>query len=196
MVGLLNRLRESLSLAMRPVAKGVASTGITPNQITIIGFLVSLIAAYFFFITLQFWGGLLILLTGFFDILDGAVAKASGKVSRWGGVLDSTLDRYSDLAIIGAIILGGLCDPLWGILAMIGSVMVSYVRARSELEGVKMAGVGFMERAERLILLTVAALLGYTWAGIILLALLTNFTVLQRLYHAQKGLGSPSPPAQ
>jgi archaetidylinositol phosphate synthase len=193
---MLNKLRSTLSSAIMPVAKGIASTGITPNQITIIGFLVSLVAAYFFFASQQFWGGIFILITGFFDVLDGAVAKITGKVSKWGGVLDSSLDRYSDLIIIGAIILGGLCDPLWGILAMIGSVMVSYVRARSELEGVKMAGVGIMERAERLLILVVAALLGYTWAGIILLAILTNFTVLQRLYHAHKGLKNPSPPSQ
>jgi archaetidylinositol phosphate synthase len=193
MVGLLNRLRAALSSAFKPVASSVASTGITPNQITIVGFLVSVVAGYFFFLALPLWGGLLILITGFFDILDGAVAKASGKVSKFGGVLDSTLDRYSDLVIIGAIILGGLCDPFWGILAMVGSFMVSYVRARGELEGVRMAGVGLMERAERLIVLTIAALLGYTWAGIIVLALLANLTALQRLYHARKELRSPIP---
>jgi len=193
MVGLLNRLRAALSSAIKPVASGVASTGITPNQITLIGFAVSILAAYYFFTALPIWGGLLILLTGFFDMLDGAVAKVSGKVTRFGGVLDSTLDRYSDMAIIGAIVLGGLCDPVWGILAIVGSFMVSYVRARGETEGVRMAGVGLMERAERLIVLTVAALIGYTWAGIILLAILTNFTALQRLYHVRKELVKPTP---
>jgi len=181
---------------MRPIARGVASTGITPNQITVIGFAFSLLAAWFFYSALPFWGGLLILVTGFFDVLDGAVAKVSGKVTKFGGVLDSTLDRYSDMAIIGSIILGGLCDPLWGILAMIGSFIVSYVRARGEVEGVWMAGVGIMERAERLIVLTVAALIGYTWAGIILLAILANLTALQRLYHIRKKLGKTTPPAQ
>ncbi len=196
MVGLLNSLRAALSSAMRPIARGVASTGITPNQITVIGFAFSLLAAWFFYSALPFWGGLLILVTGFFDVLDGAVAKVSGKVTKFGGVLDSTLDRYSDMAIIGSIILGGLCDPLWGILAMIGSFIVSYVRARGEVEGVWMAGVGIMERAERLIVLTVAALIGYTWAGIILLAILANLTALQRLYHIRKKLGKTTPPAQ
>jgi len=193
---LLNSLRAALSSAMRPIARGVASTGITPNQITVIGFAFSLLAAWFFYSALPFWGGLLILVTGFFDVLDGAVAKVSGKVTKFGGVLDSTLDRYSDMAIIGSIILGGLCDPLWGILAMIGSFIVSYVRARGEVEGVWMAGVGIMERAERLIVLTVAALIGYTWAGIILLAILANLTALQRLYHIRKKLGKTTPPAQ
>ena len=193
---MLNSLRAALSSAIRPIARGVASTGITPNQITVIGFAFSLLAAWFFYSALPFWGGLLILVTGFFDVLDGAVAKVSGKVTKFGGVLDSTLDRYSDMAIIGSIILGGLCDPLWGILAMIGSFIVSYVRARGEVEGVWMAGVGIMERAERLIVLTVAALIGYTWAGIILLAILANLTALQRLYHIRKKLGKTTPPAQ
>lgn len=193
---MLNRLREALSSALRPIAGGVASTGITPNQITVLGFVASLVAGYFFFTSQPLWGGVMILVTGFLDVLDGGVAKASGKVSRFGGVLDSALDRYSDLVIIGAIILGGLCDPIWGILAMVGSFMVSYVRARGEAEGVRMAGVGFMERAERLVVLLVAAVFGYTWLGIIVLAVLANFTALQRLYHARKVLGGPSQPAQ
>lgn len=196
MVGLLNSLRAALSSVMKPVASGVASTGITPNQITVFGFAVSILAAYFFYTAQPLWGGLLILLTGFFDILDGAVAKVSGKVTKFGGALDSTLDRYSDMAIIGGMILGGLCDPVLGILAMAGSFMVSYIRARGEVEGVKMAGVGLMERAERLIVLTVAALAGYAWAGILLLAVLANFTALQRLFHIRRELGKPTQPAQ
>jgi len=193
---LLNSLRAALSSVMKPVASGVASTGITPNQITIFGFAVSILAAYFFYIAQPLWGGLLILLTGFFDVLDGAVAKVSGKVTKFGGALDSTLDRYSDMAIIGGMILGGLCDPVLGILAMAGSFMVSYIRARGEVEGVKMAGVGLMERAERLIVLTVAALAGYAWVGILLLAVLANFTALQRIYHIRRELGKPTQPAQ
>jgi archaetidylinositol phosphate synthase len=196
MVGLLNRVRSALSSVMRPVASGIASAGITPNQITVMGFAVSVASAYFFYSAMPLWGGLLILLTGFFDMLDGAVAKVSGKVTRFGGALDSTLDRYSDMVIIGAIILGGLCDPVWGILAMVGSFMVSYVRARGEVEGVKMAGVGLMERAERLIVLTLSALVGFTWFGIVLLAILANFTALQRLYHMKKELASTTQPTQ
>lgn len=187
---MLNRVRSALSSAMGPVARGVASAGITPNQITMLGFFVSLIAGSIFFLSNPLGGGLLILVAGFLDVLDGAVAKASGKVTQFGGVLDSALDRYSDLAILGGITLGGLCDPLWGILAMAGSFMVSYIRARAEVEGARMAGVGVMERAERLILLTITALLGITWAGIILLAILANFTAVQRLYHARKELAS------
>jgi archaetidylinositol phosphate synthase len=117
-------------------------------------------------------------------------------VTKFGGVLDSTLDRYSDLIIIGAIVIAGLCNLIWGIIAIIGSVMVSYVRARGELEGVKMAGVGLMERAERIIILAAFAIASFTWLGIIIIAVLTNFTVGQRLYHLWMELHHQAPAAQ
>jgi len=172
------------------VASAIARSGISPNAITFIGFLISLASAYLFYTKDPLWGGIILLLSGFFDIIDGAVARASGKVSRWGGVLDSTLDRYSDLVIIGAILIAGLCDPIAGAAALIGSVMVSYVRAKGELESVKMSSVGLMERAERIVVLAAAAIAGYTWVGIIVLAVLTQVTVLQRLYHIWKSLKS------
>jgi len=185
---LLNRIRSSIASALKPVASSLAALGLSPNQITVIGLLISLLSAYVFYLSFQFWGGLLLLLAGLFDIIDGAVARVTGKVTKWGGVLDSILDRYSDLIIIGAILLAGLCDPLWGVIAMIGSVMVSYIRARGEVEGVKMSSVGLMERAERMVILAVSAILGYTWAGIILLAILTHITVAHRLWYLRRSL--------
>lgn len=187
---MLNKIRSSIASALKPVASSLAALGLSPNQITIIGLLISLLSAYVFYLSFQFWGGLLLLLAGFFDIIDGAVARITGKVTKWGGVLDSILDRYSDLIIIGAILLAGLCNPLWGVIAVIGSVMVSYIRARGEVEGVKMSSVGLMERAERLVILAVSAILGYTWAGIILLAILTHITVAHRLWYLRRSLGA------
>ncbi len=187
-VTLLNKLRSRIGGALNPLASAIARSGISPNAITFIGFLVCLASAYLFYTAEPLWGGIVLLLSGFFDIIDGAVARASGKVSRWGGVLDSTLDRYSDLAVLAAILLAGLCDPIAGAAALIGSVMVSYVRAKGELESVKMSSVGLMERAERIVVLAAAAVAGYTWVGVIVLAVLTQFTVLQRLYHIWKSL--------
>lgn len=185
-----------MSAAFNPLFSALASAGISPNSITTMGFLVSILSAYLFYVSQPVFGGIILLLSGFLDILDGGVAKVSGKVTKFGGVLDSTLDRYSDLIIIGAIVMAGLCNPIWGIIAIIGSVMVSYVRARGELEGVKMAGVGVMERAERIVILAAFAIAGYTWLGIIILAVLTNFTVAQRLYHVWKELHSQALVAQ
>jgi archaetidylinositol phosphate synthase len=189
---LLNKIRSRVADALKPLASSVASLALSPNQITAIGLIVSVLAACIFYLSLQLWGGMLLLIAGFFDIIDGAVARITGKVTRWGGVLDSILDRYSDLIIIGAILLAGLCDPLWGVIAMIGSVMVSYIRARGEVEGVNMSSVGLMERAERMVILAVSAIVGYTWAGIILLAILTHVTVAQRLLYLRRSLARTS----
>lgn len=189
---MLNKIRSRVADALKPLASSVASLALSPNQITAIGLIVSVLAACIFYLSLQLWGGMLLLIAGFFDIIDGAVARITGKVTRWGGVLDSILDRYSDLIIIGAILLAGLCDPLWGVIAMIGSVMVSYIRARGEVEGVNMSSVGLMERAERMVILAVSAIVGYTWAGIILLAILTHVTVAQRLLYLRRSLARTS----
>ncbi|MCX8182054.1 MAG: archaetidylinositol phosphate synthase [Candidatus Methanomethyliaceae archaeon] len=185
---MLNKVKASVSAAIKPVATSMAALGLSPNHVTLIGFVVSMASAYTFFASNALLGGLLLLLAGLFDVLDGAVARVSGRVTKWGGVLDSTLDRYSDIIIISGIILGGLCDTFWGLLSIMGSVMVSYVRARGEVEGVKLSSVGLMERAERMALISISAIIGYTWAGIILLAILTNITVCQRLIHVRSSL--------
>lgn len=184
----LNRLRSAVSRATRPFASAIARSGIPPNLITFLGFLVSLAAAYAFYRSMPVLGAVILLLSGLFDVIDGAVARASGKVTKWGGVLDSSLDRYSDLAVLGAIAISGLCNPIVGVAAMIGSVMVSYVRARGEVEQVRMSAVGLMERAERMVLIAATAILGILDIGMLLLALLTNITVLQRLYHIWRSL--------
>jgi archaetidylinositol phosphate synthase len=185
---LLNKLRARVSAAIKPIATGLAKLGLSPNSITVIGFLISIASAYLFFISQQQWGGAVLLLSGLFDILDGAVAKVSGRVTKFGGILDSVLDRYSDLIILAAIVVAGLTNIFIGMAAIIGSVMVSYSRARGELEGVKMASVGLMERAERIVVLAITALVGYVWVGVAVLAVLANFTVAQRLYHSWKSL--------
>jgi archaetidylinositol phosphate synthase len=185
---MLEKLRSRVAGAIKPVALAISHSGLSPNQITLIGFAVSLLSAYAFFEKNQLWGGVLLLLAGLFDILDGAVAKATGRVTKFGGVLDSILDRYSDLTVLGAILIAGLCDPISGTVAIIGSVMVSYVRARGEVEGVKMSGVGILERAERIVILAATALVGYVWIGVIVLAILTQVTVVQRIYHIRKNL--------
>ena len=111
---MLEKLRSRVAGAIKPVALAISHSGLSPNQISLIGFAVSLLSAYAFFEKNQLWGGVLLLLAGLFDILDGAVAKATGRVTKFGGVLDSILDRYSDLTVLGAILIAGLCDPISG----------------------------------------------------------------------------------
>jgi archaetidylinositol phosphate synthase len=116
----------------------------------------------------------------------------------FGGFLDSLLDRYADAAVYAGIIIGGLCDPVWGLAALAGSMLVSYSRARAEAAEIKMESVGVAERAERMIILAAASLATIFWPqilnigtlniGIIVLAVLSNLTVLQRGVHVYRVL--------
>lgn len=175
------------------VASGVgplASMGFTPNSLTLMGLASSLAAAWCYLN----WmindlmlpaAAALILLSGLLDAVDGVLARITGKASILGGYLDSVSDRYSDATVLSAIALSGLCHPAWGLAAVVGSVMVSYARARAEASGVSMAGVGLAERAERMLFLVAVTVAAYfrlellRW-GVAILAVLSHLTVLQR----------------
>jgi archaetidylinositol phosphate synthase len=175
------------------VVKGVTPLGrlgVTPNMITVLGLLFSMMAAWYIAsysgdLGNLLWGASMILLSGFLDAIDGTLARATGKVTTFGGFFDSVCDRYSDAIVLAAVVYSRLCDPFWGFAALVGSLMVSYSRSRAEAAGVKMAGIGLAERAERIILIVVSLLaaffeVSYLNYGMILLAFLANFTVLQR----------------
>jgi len=134
---------------------------------------------------------LVLVVSSYFDAVDGAMARKYSKVSRFGGVLDSVLDRVSEIALYGGLLAGGLV-PVWiGLWALTASLMVSYVRARVSVEGVTLKGVGIAERPERLLILMVATLL---WplsseilaGGILLIAVLASVTVIARVYRASR----------
>ncbi len=188
---MLNKVRPQFQKLITPIASKI---GLHPNILTIIGLLVSLLAAYAFSQKYLLLGALLILLSGFFDVIDGAVARNNNTKSKFGGFLDSTSDRFADAFIIIGIIYGGYVDWFWGILALLASLSVSYVRARAEVEGIK-CDVGIAERAERLFIILGGAFLGYFFdpnffmsLAIILIIILGYITVLQRIYHSWKEL--------
>ena len=181
------------------VAGGVrplVSLGITPNALTIMGLVASFISAlcYISWRTNRLFlplAGALILLSGLIDAIDGVLARSTGRVSVFGGFLDSVSDRYSDAVVLSAIVYAGLCHPAWGLAAIVGSLMVSYTRARAEAAGVKMAAVGFAERAERMVFLALTSMAAYynlqiLFWGIVVLAVVAQFTVLQRAAHFYK----------
>ena len=162
-------------------------------MLTSIGFLLSLIAALFYWGGLTGWewaGALLVLIiASYFDALDGAMARKYAKVSRFGGVLDSVLDRISEIAMYAGLMAGALVSTWVGIWAMSAALMVSYVRARVSVEGVTLKGVGIAERPERLLILIVATLgwplyNGLLPVGLFLVALLSSTTVVVRVYRA------------
>jgi len=145
-------------------------------------------------------GGILILLSGVFDVFDGAVARASNFTTRFGGVLDSVCDRYADALIFAGIIYGfisgNIAQPmllgievwLWCMFAMIGSFLVSYTRARAEAAGSGVLNVGIAERSERMILLIIGAFTGFIGPILVFIAIITHVTLLQRIISAKERL--------
>ena len=187
---MLQSLRPLLTRILNPIAQRL---NINPNIVTIISPFVALVAAYGFANHLLILGTIAILASGFLDVMDGAVARYHGKASKFGAFLDSTMDRFADAIIYIGIIFGGYCDWFVGILAIHSAICVSYVRARAESQGVD-CNVGIAERAVRMIILMVGAIIGY-FAGdiyftyiIYILVILSYFTVGQRILHVWRRL--------
>jgi len=178
-----------------PTARVLSKTGVTPNTLTVMGFLVSVAAAVLIAKGYFLAGGLVVLFAGAFDLLDGPVARATGKTSKFGAFLDSTLDRLSEAAVLAGILAyyayhGGTWESLLAYGCFVGSVMVSYSRARAEGLGVK-CEVGVFTRAERVVVMSIGLMFGqrYDLAIPIMLGIITALafvTVIQRLVHVQR----------
>jgi archaetidylinositol phosphate synthase len=181
--------------------------GLTPNAVSAIGFILALAAASTYALAsnhvwLLLLATVFLLASGFCDTLDGVIARTFQQVTVFGGFFDSVLDRYADAIIFAAIIIAGLSNfavwgafwgPVWGLAALAGSLLVSYSRARAEAAGIKMESVGIVERAERMLILAAVSIIAFFWLpafgyGIALLAVLSNFTVIQRLVHVFREL--------
>jgi phosphatidylglycerophosphate synthase len=191
---MISRRKGKLSKFLLPFTKLLQKTHLSPNGVTVLGFLTSLLVIPFlvFFVNYTI-ATLVILFAGFFDALDGAYARATNRVTERGGFIDSVLDRYSDVVIIVTIIFAGLCSVVWGVVALVGFLLVSYSRARAEAFHIKHFLVGFAERPVRLLLLALALLLENWYPGtvnymIIALAIMTHLTVLQRAIYAKDAL--------
>ena len=194
---MLNQLKTTIRTATTPMAKAIP---LSPNSLTLIGLAISIISAAAFSRGELITGGALILISGVFDILDGAVARTNGDITAFGGVLDSVCDRYADAVIFIGIMYGALAGNipthapfgmslwLWCAGALVGSLLVSYTRARAEGAGVKKMDVGIAERPERMILLTVGAFSGLIAWAIAAIVILTHITIIQRIVHAKNVL--------
>lgn len=183
---------EGARWLLEKIVNGLAATGVNPNFLTFVGFLINLWAAVMFAGGLFFAAGLTMLFAGLFDMVDGRVARAQGRVTTFGAFFDSTIDRYSDLALfIGllwhyAYIGRGRYAVLVGI-AMAGSVMVSYSRARAE-SLIPSCKAGFFERPERIVLMIIGALADKMAPVLWLLAIGPNITVIHRIIHTWREL--------
>ncbi len=192
----LQDLRRPIYRIIDPATRALIRWRIHPNAITTAGFIVTLLAGYLFHLDHVRWAGLCVLLGGLSDIFDGRVARESGLASKFGAFYDATLDRLSEIVVfIGLISLymrtGNDLAGTWMIyviaVAIGGSLMVSYTRAKAEALGLD-CSVGFMQRAERLVLLGGGSLFfGLMWDGLVLqvilvvLAVTTLLTTIQRI---------------
>ncbi len=197
-------LQKAIYVLITPLIKGMAKVGITPNFITSAGFVFNLIATAMFILAattlntqeylLVGTAGGVILFAGLFDMMDGRLARIGKMESKFGALWDSTLDRYSELfTLFGIAFYLFIIDWIWSgvitFIAMVGSVMVSYVRARAEGLGIE-CKVGFMQRPERVVVTALGALFcgifQNTWVLVIpmmIIAILANVTAFWRIAH-------------
>ena len=203
-------LQKLIYTLINPIIKGMIKMGITPNMVTTIGFVGNVVAAFLFIhasqltpISMGFswlgWGGAILLFSGLFDMMDGRLARLGNMSTTFGAFWDSTLDRYSELFSLFGITLylmtaSGIGAGVITFLALVGSIMVSYVRARAEGLGIE-CKVGIMQRPERVVVTALAAIItGMTsnlwWliGGMALIAVLANITAFWRVAHCYKQL--------
>jgi CDP-diacylglycerol--glycerol-3-phosphate 3-phosphatidyltransferase len=190
-------IRNGVRRIMGGTARGAIALGLTPNAVTVIGLIPALLGGWAFARGQVRLGGLFLLVSGVMDMLDGAVARVSGSGSRFGALLDSTIDRYAEIAVyLGLVLL--YRDSAWAlagvVLALCGSLMVSYVKARAEGLGLT-CNTGMLQRPERLVILMVGAFIGPRGLGwaIYLIAVLANVTAFERLLKMKKQAGLEEP---
>ena len=197
---MLNKFRENLQPILEKIGILFSSMGFSPNALTLIGFIIAIIASIFFglnslqievLLNSSIIGSIMLLISGFFDVIDGSVAKITKKSSKKGAFLDSTLDKISETIIFLGIAIGQLANPILCLIAVSSSLLVSYTRSRAETLGVNLSGVGFGERAERLLILALMGLVPSSHAleyGVIIIIVISIITVIQRVSKTLKNL--------
>jgi len=182
--------RDKATVITHPIAAFLHRLGFHPNTITILGFVLSLVVAFVLSQGKLVLGGILLILFSSVDALDGALARVSGEKSRFGAFLDSTLDRLSEGSMLLGLLIwllgtGASTEGVLIYVVMLGSVMVSYTRARAE--GIGLAcKTGLLTRMERVILLGIGLIAGWVLPVLILMAVLTWFTVGQRMIYVYR----------
>jgi len=168
--------------------------GLSADFLTYLGLFFALVSACFVYNGDFIWAGGALLVSGFFDLMDGSVARLSGKASAFGGILDSCLDRYGDGFVLGALVIvcaeeGMTLYAVLALSALLGSFSISYVRARAECE-MDACRTGFWERGERVVYLALALLLNNVTLALWVLGLGTHTTALRRLALARRNVVS------
>jgi len=187
----LDRLRARLETNLQSVGNWFARIEGVPTAWTVVGLGFSILAGAAYSAsgyTGEALGGVLVLVAGWFDIVDGAVARVTGKSSRRGAFLDSTLDRVAEVAIFGGVLIGAYSAPILVLLALSMSLLVSYTRAKGDALGVALSGVGIGERSERLLILSVLSIFGLAFWGVIIVLIVATYTFVERTARAVSAL--------
>ena len=197
---MLNRFREKLVPITTLIGNNFGSLGLSPTYWSMIAFAFAILSSIFFGISTflseqgivfpsQIIASIMLLISGFFDIVDGSVARVSKRSTSRGAFLDSNFDKISEALIFIGIAIGGLSSPILAMIALSTSILVSYLRARAESLGIELKGVGIGERAERLLILSICGLIpisGSIQWGIIIIIVLSSFSYIQRFWFVLK----------
>lgn len=180
-------LKAWATARLDPLIHLISKTPLSPNVLTVIGFFLNVGVGIVLAMGQISVGGVLVLFASAFDMVDGALARATKRVSVFGAFLDSTLDRYSEAVLLLGLTVylsqtGSTIEVFLVFLTLVGSLMVSYTRARAEGLGLK-CEVGFLARPERLIILAIGLIIGQIFWVMLLLAFFTNLTAVQRIVH-------------
>ena len=188
---MLNNLRESLKPYLQSIGKVFASTGISPNVWTVIGLIFAFVSSLVYGIKFEYsliLGGVILLISGFFDIVDGQVARYTNKITKSGGFLDSVFDKIAEVSIFFGILIGGYAEPYLVFLAVTLSLLVSYTRAIADTLTIKLQGIGIGERAERLLVIAIIGMIGFMEIAIIIVIIIAAITLIQRLVVLSKNV--------
>ena len=186
---MLSHYKERLRGVADPVARLLLQARVRPNQLTVLGLGVSMLAGNAFFQGRFRVAAALLAVAGLFDFFDGSLARLAGRESAFGAFLDSVVDRYSDLIVLLGIVLfyeraGQAAEVFFTMATLVGTIMVSYTKARAQSIGVS-CEIGLMERPERMIVLIAGGVFHLLTPAVIALAILTNLTALQRIFYVR-----------
>jgi archaetidylinositol phosphate synthase len=196
----LNKLRQAMNPGLNRIGCLFASTGMSPGFWTALSLILAAASGLTYmsavFLGSNWYlssmaGSILLLISGFLDIVDGCVARVTKQTSKKGAYLDSVFDKISESIIFIGLAIGGLANPVVSLIALSISLLVSYARAKSEVVGVELKGVGIGERAERLLLIGILGLVpleGILQVAVILICILGGITLFQRMYHTVQKL--------
>lgn len=188
----LNRLRDRLLPYTEGLGRIFARTGMSANFWTSMGLATAFVAAILYGSVTEYayvLGGIMLLISGFFDLIDGQVARVTGKVSRSGAFLDSMFDKIAEVAVFAGLASGGLVSPDLALLAIGLSLLVSYARAKADAMLINIRGYGIGERAERLLVIAVIGMIpGMMTLAVFIVIVISAITVAQRILYIYRHL--------